>query len=248
MNDILFKNVSKTYGANLALDNINLRLYSGQINCIMGLSGSGKSTLLRHINRLLDPSSGEVWVDGQDLTKLNRRQLQLFRQNRVSMVFQHFGLLPHLSVIENIEYGLKVKGIKAAERRDKAQYWLNEVGLSETIHSNTQDLSGGMKQRVGIARAFACDTPILLMDEPFSALDPITRRSLQDLVLALQEKWPKTIVFVTHDLDEARYLSDYVVLLQQGKVEQQGKFQELTDAPATPYVKEFIHTKHTHTD
>ncbi|QGM80758.1 ATP-binding cassette domain-containing protein [Otariodibacter oris] len=244
MSNIEFKNVTKMYGKKVALDNVSMSLPNQKISCIMGLSGSGKSTLLRHINRLLDPTSGEVWADGKNLIELSTKELQKFRQNCVSMVFQHFGLLPHLNVIENIEYGLKVKGIGAKERRETALYWLNEVGLAENAQSYPQDLSGGMKQRIGIARAFACDTPILLMDEPFSALDPITRAGLQNLVLELQTKWPKTIVFVTHDLDEAERVSDHVVLLEQGRIEQVGTFEELLNSPATEHVVAFMQSKH----
>ncbi|WP_301098426.1 ATP-binding cassette domain-containing protein [Otariodibacter sp.] len=245
MSNIEFKNVTKIYGKKVALDNVSMSLPNQKISCIMGLSGSGKSTLLRHINRLLDPTSGEVWVNGQNLIKLRAKELQKFRQDCVSMIFQHFGLLPHLNVIENIEYGLKVKGIEAKERREKALYWLNEVGLVENVSSYPQDLSGGMKQRIGIARAFACDTPILLMDEPFSALDPITRAGLQNLVLELQHKWPKTIVFVTHDLDEAEKVSDHVILLEQGRVEQIGSFDALLKTPATEHVITFMQIKQT---
>ncbi|QLB13309.1 glycine betaine/proline transport system ATP-binding protein [Bisgaardia hudsonensis] len=243
MSSIEFKGVTKAYGKKRALDNITLNLPSNQINCIMGLSGSGKSTLLRHINCLLEPTSGEVWVNGQNLMELNTKALQQFRRKCVSMVFQHFGLLPHLSVIKNIEYGLRVQGVEPKERYKKALYWLNEVGLKDNADSFPQDLSGGMKQRIGIARAFACETPILLMDEPFSALDPITRTGLQTLLLDLQKKWQKTVIFVTHDLDEAQRISDYVVLLDQGKVIQTGTFDDFLTSPATPYVLEFMKSK-----
>ncbi|WP_051977442.1 ATP-binding cassette domain-containing protein [Necropsobacter rosorum] len=240
MNNIEFNNVSKYYGTHRALDRVSLGLPAGKISCIMGLSGSGKSTLLRHINRLLEPSEGEILIEGKNLAAFDAHALQQFRRNQVSMVFQHFGLLPHLSVIENIEYGLKVKGVKRPERRKRALCWLNEVGLTDNAQSPVQALSGGMKQRVGIARAFACDTPILLMDEPFSALDPITRQALQTLLLTLQAKWRKTIVFVSHDLDEVRLLSDFVVLLERGRVVQSGTFEQLQNHPNSDYTAQFM--------
>ncbi len=240
MNSIEFNRVTKYYGTQPALEQVSLALPAGKISCIMGLSGSGKSTLLRHINRLLEPTEGEILINGKNLAHFDLKTLQQFRRNQVSMVFQHFGLLPHLSVIENIEYGLKVKGVNRLERRKRARSWLNEVGLADSAESSVQALSGGMKQRVGIARAFACDTPILLMDEPFSALDPITRDSLQSLLLALQAKWHKTIVFVSHDLDEVRRLSDFVVLLEKGRVIQRGTFEQLQNNPNSDYTAQFM--------
>ena len=239
---IEFNNVCKTYQKNLVLDHVNLKLHGSRINCIMGVSGSGKSTLLRMINRLLSPSNadGEVWVNGENLNHLNTRQLEHFRQHQVSMVFQQIALFPFLTVCENIAYGLKVQGMSKKERMARSEHWLKEVGLEGCGCRYPHALSGGQQQRVGIARAFACDTPILLMDEPFSALDPINRRSLQDLVLQLQQKWQKNVVFVTHDLDEAAYISDFVVLMKAGKIEQQGTFTDLLNHPANDYVKDFM--------
>ncbi|MDG6897307.1 hypothetical protein A6A19_04700 [Actinobacillus delphinicola] len=243
MQQIEFKDVTKIFGKTVALDHISFTLPAHQINCIMGLSGSGKSTLLRHINRLLEPTSGEVWVNEQNIALLDKQALQYFRQTQVSMVFQHFALFPHLNVLENIAYGLQVMGEKKNIRLEKAHHWLDEVGLSDYGLRLPAELSGGQQQRVGIARAFACDTPILLMDEPFSALDPINRRSLQDLLLQLQNKWQKNVVFVTHDLDETEYLSDSVILMKAGRIEQQGDFQSLKEHPATPYVKAFMQNR-----
>lgn len=240
MQQIEFKNISKYYGHKVALENINLALEKGKITCIMGLSGSGKSTLLRLINRLIDPTEGQVWVNSQNIALFKSKELQLFRQNEVSMVFQHFALLPHLNVLQNIEYGLKVKGMPVQERQQKAQAWLTEVGLQEYANHFPRELSGGQQQRVGIARAFACETPILLMDEPFSALDPINRRALQELLLSLQSKWQKTVVFVTHDVLEAEHLSRHVVLLREGHIEQAGDFEQLYTHPASEYVKTFL--------
>lgn len=233
-------NLKKSYGATAALRGISLSLPQNSVSCIMGLSGSGKSTLLRHINRLLEPDEGEVRIDGRNLADFDRKALQDLRRNRISMVFQHAALFPHMSVAENVAYGLKVKGLAQNEIDAAVAACLEEVGLAGAAGSRVQDLSGGMKQRVGIARAFAAGTDILLMDEPFSALDPVTRRSLQTLLSDLQRKWHKTIVFVTHDLEECRLLADYVVLMKEGQVVQTGTFGQLVRLPADDYVRSFM--------
>lgn len=240
MQKIEFKQVSKFFGNTQALQHINLCFDGAGIHCIIGLSGSGKSTLLRHINCLLSPNQGEVWVNGKNLADLNARELQYFRQQQVAMVFQQFALFPHLNVLENIAYGLKVKGEARLQRLKKAQEWVEEVGLQGKAFYLPCQLSGGEQQRVGIARAFACDTPILLMDEPFSALDPINRRSLQALLITLQRRWQKSVIFVTHDLEEVKVLSDNVVLMKDGQIIQQGTFQALLTQPINDYVAQFM--------
>lgn len=224
----------------VALRNINLAIPSNGIYCIMGLSGSGKSTLLRHINRLIDPDTGTVWVEDVDVTALSIPDLQKFRQKRIAMVFQHFGLLPHFTVLQNAEFALRVRGVPRKERAEQARYWLNEVELSGYESHYYDELSGGMRQRVGLARALAAGTDILLMDEPFSALDPLIRRKLQTLLLDLQDRLNKTIVFITHDVDEARTLGGTVALLNQGSLIQSGSLDELAAHPADEYVASFV--------
>ena len=189
-------------GHTLGLRDISLSIDEGSIYVIMGLSGSGKSTLIRHFNRLIEPSAGQILVDGVDVVSLNKRDLETFRQKKMSMVFQRFGLFPHRTVLENAAYGLAVQGVGRAERERRAR-WLEQVGLSGFEQQYPHQLSGGMQQRVGLARALATDAEILLMDEAFSALDPLIRREMQDQLLQLQAKLNKTIVFITHDLDEA---------------------------------------------
>ena len=224
----------------VALRDINLHIPSNGIYCIMGLSGSGKSTLLRHINRLIDPDSGTVWVEDVDVTALSIPDLQKFRQKRIAMVFQHFGLLPHFTVLQNAEFALRVRGVPKQERAEQARYWLNEVELSGYESHYYDELSGGMRQRVGLARALAAGTDILLMDEPFSALDPLIRRKLQTLLLDLQDRLNKTIVFITHDVEEARILGGTVALLNQGHLVQNGSLDELAAHPADDYVASFM--------
>lgn len=224
----------------VALRDISLRIPSNGIYCIMGLSGSGKSTLLRHINRLIDPDTGTVWVGEEDVTSLSIPELQKFRQKRIAMVFQHFGLLPHFNVQQNAEFALRVRGVPKQERAEQARYWLNEVELSGYESHYYDELSGGMRQRVGLARALAAGTDILLMDEPFSALDPLIRRKLQTLLLDLQDRLNKTIVFITHDVDEARTLGGTVALLNQGHLIQHGSLDELAAHPADEYVASFV--------
>ncbi len=274
--------VKEQTGYSVGLYDINLAVKAGELHCIMGLSGSGKSTLIRHINRLIDPTSGKIWVDTSmngsnptndtqsiisttsvnqapiDTTKVadtklpssavnvlefNDKELQHYRQQTVSMVFQHFGLVPHMTVIQNVAYGLRVRKMSVKERHEVARHWLNEVGLSNLERSYPDELSGGMQQRVGLARALATDNPILLMDEAFSALDPLIRAQLQDQLLALQERLHKTIVFITHDIDEAVKVGQRISILNGGRLVQTGTPQELRHNPADDYVAQFMSAK-----
>lgn len=317
MNHILLENISKIYNANpsqaqstlallakgmnsatikeqtgysVGLYDINLAIKAGELHCIMGLSGSGKSTLIRHLNRLIDPTEGKIWVDtsihlkshsptaaltaaSKDITEtaatqksthqdgasrpsnhqtkaainildLNDEGLQLYRQNTISMVFQHFGLMPHMTVLQNVAYGLRVRKMSVSARHDIARHWLNEVGLPNVETSYPDELSGGMQQRVGLARALATDNPILLMDEAFSALDPLIRGQLQDQLLELQARLNKTIVFITHDIDEAVKIGQRISILNGGRLVQTGTPNELREAPADNYVAQFMSAKH----
>lgn len=227
-------------GHTLGLRDISLSIEEGSIYVIMGLSGSGKSTLIRHFNRLIEPSSGQILVDGLDVMSLGKRDLELFRQKKMSMVFQRFGLLPHHTVLDNAAYGLTVQGVGRAEREERARHWLDQVGLSGFEKQYPQQLSGGMQQRVGLARALASDAEILLMDEAFSALDPLIRREMQDHLLALQAKLNKTIVFITHDLDEALRLGNRIAILKDGELIQEGTPEDILLNPATDYVQAFL--------
>lgn len=301
MNHIQLENISKIYNANatqaqsalallaegmdsvavkektgysVGLYDINLAIKAGELHCIMGLSGSGKSTLIRHINRLIDPTSGKIWIDtsihskqlsqsshaavidmnGEDsgrassnsainILELDDKALQEYRQQTASMVFQHFGLVPHMTVIQNVAYGLRVRKMSTAERHEIARHWLNEVGLPNLENSYPDELSGGMQQRVGLARALATDTPILLMDEAFSALDPLIRAQLQDQLLELQARLNKTIVFITHDIDEAVKVGQRISILNGGRLIQTGTPSELRHNPADDYVAQFMRAK-----
>jgi glycine betaine/proline transport system ATP-binding protein len=206
----------------------------------MGLSGSGKSTLIRHFNRLIEPTAGQILVDGQDVMALGPRELEQFRQRTMSMVFQRFGLFPHRNVLDNAAYGLQVQGMPKAEREAKARHWLEQVGLKGFEKQYPRQLSGGMQQRVGLARALATDADILLMDEAFSALDPLIRREMQDQLLALQAKLNKTIVFITHDLDEALRLGNRIAILKDGELVQEGAPEDILLNPANDYVQAFL--------
>lgn len=227
-------------GHTLGLRDISLSIDEGSIYVIMGLSGSGKSTLIRHFNRLIEPTSGEIRVDGQNVVELGRRDLAHFRQQKMSMVFQRFGLFPHRTVLDNAAYGLAVQRVPRAQREEKARYWLDQVGLSGFEHQYPHQLSGGMQQRVGLARALATDAEILLMDEAFSALDPLIRREMQDHLLKLQARLNKTIVFITHDLDEALRLGNRIAILKDGELIQEGEPEDILLAPATEYVQSFL--------
>lgn len=224
----------------LGLRDISLTIEEGSIYVIMGLSGSGKSTLIRHFNRLIEPTSGQILVDGVDVMSLGKAELEKFRQQKMSMVFQRFGLFPHRSVLENISYGLKISGVAKAQCRESAMHWLEQVGLSGLENQYPHQLSGGMQQRVGLARALATDAEILLMDEAFSALDPLIRREMQDQLLELQAKLNKTIVFITHDLDEALRLGNRIAILKDGELVQEGTPEDILLSPADDYVQSFL--------
>ena len=224
----------------LGLNNINLNIKKAKIQVVMGLSGSGKSTLIRHLNRLIEPTSGEIIVNGTDILKLNTKELVQFRQNNMSMVFQKFALFPHKTVLQNVGYGLAVQNIQKDEWEEKSTRWINRVGLEgyETYYPG--QLSGGMQQRVGLARALATDAEILLMDEAFSALDPLIRSEMQNILLDLQNELQKTIIFITHDLDEALKIGDRIAILRDGSMVQDSNPQEIIMNPADDYVSDFI--------
>ncbi|MEL6463412.1 MAG: betaine/proline/choline family ABC transporter ATP-binding protein [Pseudomonadota bacterium] len=224
----------------LGLQDINVDMRAGEITVIMGLSGSGKSTLIRHLNRLIDPSAGEILVDGQDVMKLGQGALRDLRQKQMSMVFQKFALLPHKTVLENAQLPLSVQGADKATCDAEGRKWLARVGLEGFEDRYPAQLSGGMQQRVGIARALTANTDIMLMDEAFSALDPLIRTDMQNLLLELQKELHKTIVFITHDLDEALKLADHLVILKDGAVVQQGEPQGILLRPADPYIEDFV--------
>jgi len=227
-------------GHTVGLSDINLEIYPGEIFVIMGLSGSGKSTLIRHFNRLIEPTAGEIEIAGSDVMKLDDKDLQAFRRNKMSMVFQRFGLMPHRTVLQNIAYGLQVQGIDKKVREDKATEWMDTVGLAGYGKQYPGQLSGGQQQRVGLARALCTDADILLMDEAFSALDPLIRSEMQDQLIELQEKLHKTIVFITHDLDEALRLGDRIAILRDGLLIQQGTPVDILLNPADDYVESFV--------
>ncbi|MGB5108683.1 MAG: betaine/proline/choline family ABC transporter ATP-binding protein [Formosimonas sp.] len=223
----------------VGLHDINLDIPRGKVQVVMGLSGSGKSTLIRHLNRLIEPTAGQVLVNGVDVLSFDDKALQKFRQTQVAMVFQKFGLLPHITVLENIEFGLKIRGVAAKERAKKSEYWMERVGLAGYGASYPNELSGGMQQRVGLARALASEAPILLMDEAFSALDPIIKTEMQTMLLDIQQEVEKTIVFISHDLDEALRLGDSVAILQDGVMVQNATPYQIILAPENDYVAQF---------
>ena len=227
-------------GHTLGLADVSLSIDRGEIFVVMGLSGSGKSTLIRHFNRLIDPTDGQILVDGTDVLRMSGRELGRFRRTTMSMVFQRFGLMPHRTVIQNVAYGLAVRGMKKSEREDRARHWIGVVGLAGYENQYPTQLSGGMQQRVGLARALATDAEILLMDEAFSALDPLIRSQMQDQLIELQAELGKTIVFITHDLDEALRIGDHIAILKDGKLSQVGTPPEILLTPADDYVAEFV--------
>jgi glycine betaine/proline transport system ATP-binding protein len=227
-------------GAVLALDDVSLAVERSETFVVMGLSGSGKSTLIRHLNRLIDPTEGSITIDGVDVLALPIRALEQFRRGRLAMVFQRFGLFPHRTVIDNVAYGLAVRGIAKAERRARAAEWVSAVGLAGYETRYPAALSGGMQQRVGLARALCSDAEILLMDEAFSALDPLIRAEMQDQLAELQARLKKTIVFITHDLDEALRLGDRIAFLKDGRLAQVGTPAEIVGSPADDYVRAFV--------
>jgi len=224
----------------LGLSNINLDLKNKNIEVIMGLSGSGKSTLIRHINRLIEPTSGSIVIGGEDVIQMTPEQLRRFRQQKTAMVFQSFALLPHKTVMDNVCYGIHLQGISGDEAEKQAQKWIDRVGLEGYEDRYPSQLSGGMQQRVGLARALTCDTEILMMDEAFSALDPLIRSDMQDLLLQLQEELHKTIIFITHDLDEALKIGDQIAILNGGELVQHSTPQDILMHPADDYVTDFV--------
>ncbi|MEM5343175.1 quaternary amine ABC transporter ATP-binding protein [Paraburkholderia azotifigens] len=230
----------KQTGHVLGLRDISLDIPAGSIQVIMGLSGSGKSTLIRHINRLIDPTAGEVLIGGVDVCKMGFRGLREFRRRQTAMVFQKFALLPHRNVLDNVVYGLEICGVKRNACVETAMRWIERVGLKGFEQRFPNQLSGGMQQRVGLARALAMDAPVLLMDEAYSALDPLIRMDMQTVLLDLQKEIRKTIVFITHDLDEALRLGDQIAILRDGCIIQQGTKQDIVLRPADEYVTNFV--------
>ena len=234
------QNILKETGCTVAVRNANLKIEEGELFVIMGLSGSGKSTLLRCINRLNEPSLGEVFINGKNITTSSDKELLDIRRKEMAMVFQHFGLLPHRTVLSNIAFGLELQGVPKKERDQKAVESVALVGLKGYENQKVSELSGGMQQRVGLARAISNDPEVLLMDEAFSALDPLIRVQMQDELLALQSKMKKTIVFITHDLSEAIKLGDRIAIMKDGEVVQVGTSEEILTEPANDYVARFV--------
>ncbi len=223
----------------IGVRDMSFRVEQGETFVVMGLSGSGKSTLVRCLHRLIEPTAGEVLIDGEDVMKMNAGQLIQLRRNKMSMVFQHFGLFPHRRIIDNIAFGLEIRGAPVHERTDKAMEVLEMVGLGGWGNHYPRELSGGMQQRVGLARALAVDPEIMIFDEPFSALDPLIRREMQDELLDIQDKVQKTMVFITHDFLEAIKMGDHIAIMKDGETSQIGTPEELVAAPADDYVREF---------
>ncbi len=227
-------------GQVVAVRDVSFKLKQGEVYVIMGLSGSGKSTLIRCLLRLIEPDYGHIWVKGQDVTAMGLNELTEFRRTQIAMVFQHYGLLPHRTVLENVSFGLKLQGVKRKEREKRALQAIEKVGLLKWTQHYPEQLSGGMQQRVGIARALVQDADLLLLDEPFSGLDPLIRREMQDELLRLQAELKKTMVFVTHDLNEALRLGDRMAVMKQGLFVQEGTPRDIVMNPADEYVKRFV--------
>lgn len=223
----------------VGVNNASFTVEEGEIFVVMGLSGSGKSTLIRCLNRLIEPTSGSVLIDDEDIAKASAARLREIRRKKIAMVFQNFALLPHRTVLENVAFGLEIQKVSQEERRKRAQEMLESVGLEGYGNSKPSELSGGMQQRVGLARALATDADILLMDEAFSALDPLIRKDMQNELLSLQEKIKKTIIFITHDLDEALKIGDRIAIMKDGNIVQIGHAEEILQNPADDYVREF---------
>ena len=228
--------ILKKTGATVGVYDVNFDVKEGEIFVIMGLSGSGKSTLIRLLNRLIEPTSGSIYIDGEDVSKLSKEELREVRRHKINMVFQNFGLFPHRTILENTEYGLEVRGVPKEERQEKAEKALENSSLLSFKDQYPSQLSGGMQQRVGLARALANDPEILLMDEAFSALDPLIRREMQDELLDLQANVQKTIIFITHDLR----IGDRIALMKDGEIMQIGTGEEILTNPANDYVREFV--------
>jgi glycine betaine/proline transport system ATP-binding protein len=238
--DLSRKDLQEKTGCVMAVKDVSFEVAPGEVFVVMGLSGSGKSTLVRLITRLIEPTAGTVTLYGDDITAMSDKNLLETRRRKVSMVFQHFGLLPHRRVIDNIAFGLEVRGEAKAERRNRAQEMVDLVGLSGYENNFPDQLSGGMQQRVGLARALAADPDLLMFDEPFSALDPLIRRDMQSEVIRLHHEVGKTMVFITHDLAEALKLGDRILIMRDGEIVQIGTPDEVVGAPADAYVKDFV--------
>ncbi|EOW2611776.1 glycine betaine/L-proline ABC transporter ATP-binding protein [Enterococcus hirae] len=232
--------ILKKTGARVGVYDASFDVQEGEIFVIMGLSGSGKSTLIRLLNRLIEPTAGNIYIDGEDISKLSKEELREVRRHKINMVFQNFGLFPHRTILENTEYGLEVRGVPKEERQQKAEQALENSSLLSFKDQYPNQLSGGMQQRVGLARALANDPEILLMDEAFSALDPLIRREMQDELLELQSNVQKTIIFITHDLNEALRIGDRIALMKDGEIMQIGTGEEILTNPANDYVREFV--------
>ena len=231
--------VQEKTGHVVAVKDVSFSIQKGETFVVMGLSGSGKSTLVRCLTRLIEPTSGSVIIDDTDVTKISRNSLLDLRRNKMSMVFQHFGLFPHRTVLENISYGLEIRGEKKQDRLDKSMESLNLVGLKGWHNNYPRELSGGMQQRVGLARAMAVEPEILIFDEPFSALDPLIRREMQDELLDIQKKLQRTMVFITHDFLEAIKMGDHIAIMKDGEIFQIGTPEEIVANPVDQYVKDF---------
>ena len=231
--------VQDSTGSVMALSDVSFDAERGEIFVVMGLSGCGKSTLIRCINRLIDPTAGEIWIESRDVLAMDEDELRELRRSSVAMVFQHYGLLPHRTVLDNVALGLELRGASEQDRKERALDVIETVGLSGWETSMVGECSGGMKQRVGLARALAQDSPVLLMDEPFSALDPLIRHELQDELAVLQEKVKKTIIFITHDLDEAVRIGDRIAIMRDGQIVQMDVPTEVALNPADDFVREF---------
>ncbi|MBC9824654.1 MULTISPECIES: quaternary amine ABC transporter ATP-binding protein [Carnobacterium] len=232
--------IFKETGATVGVNNVSFTVEEGEIFVIMGLSGSGKSTLVRMFNRLIDPTKGNIYIDDKNLSTMDKKALRQVRREKLSMVFQNFGLFPHRTILENTEYGLEIQGVDKAVRQQKAQKALENAGLGDYKDQYPSQLSGGMQQRVGLARALANDPEILLMDEAFSALDPLIRREMQDELIELQANVKKTIIFITHDLNEALRIGDKIALMKDGSIVQIGSPEEILTHPANDYVEKFV--------
>ncbi len=238
--DLSRKELQEKTGCVAAVKNVSFEVEPGEVFVVMGLSGSGKSTLVRLLTRLIEPTAGTVHMAGADITSADEGQLRELRRKHVAMVFQHFGLLPHRQVIDNVGFGLEVRGVQRSDRRQRAQEMVDLVGLSGYENSYPDQLSGGMQQRVGLARALAADPDVLMFDEPFSALDPLIRRDMQNEVIRLHHEVGKTMIFITHDLAEALKLGDRILIMRDGEIIQIGAPDEVVGAPADEYVKDFV--------
>ena len=238
--DLPRSELQSRFGNVVAMREVNLDVAPGEVFVVMGLSGSGKSTLIRCITRLIEPTSGQVMVDGEDVTAASKSELLQIRRHKVSMVFQHFGLLPHRSLLDNVAFGLELRGVGKQDRRNRAAQTLELVGLPNMGDYKPHQLSGGQQQRVGLARALATDPDIMLFDEPFSALDPLIRREMQDEIVRLRREVSKTMVFITHDLSEALRLGDRIAIMRDGRFVQVGTPAEVVLEPADEYVANFV--------